>query len=195
VDGSRTSLSFTPPHPALHCTALHCLLPAQVVAVQAQQETVITCNADAAVNLLWSVAVSGSLSLDLWDALAVALDQPGAALQSQQLQQVFEAYCLVVLRIGGPAPRPPPAGQLAAAAEAYWNAVVAPAGADRAQLLEVLSASGVVPRGRPLTSLQDGHLLLFDMLVPGGGGGRSCRGCCSFAPGAVCLWPGQRRIM
>eukprot|EP00775_Hariotina_reticulata_P009075 gene9075-9245_t len=139
----------------------------EVVAVQAQQETVTSCNADAAVNLLWSAAVSGSLSLDLWDALAVALDQPGAALQSQQLQQVFEAYCLVVLRIGGPAPRPPPAGQLAAAADAYWNAVVAPAGADRTQLLEVLSASGVVPPGRPLTSLHDGHLLLFDMLVPG----------------------------
>jgi len=62
----------------------------------------VSCTADAAVNLLWSVAVSGSLSLDLWDALAVALDQPGAALQSQQLQQVFEAYCLVVLRIGAP---------------------------------------------------------------------------------------------
>jgi len=46
---------------------------------------------------------------------------------------------------------------------------VAPAAADRVQLQEVLRASGVVSGARPLTGLQDGHLLLFDMLVPGAG--------------------------
>lgn len=81
--------------------------------------------------------------------------------------QVFEAYCLVVLRIGGPSPRPVPGGQLAAAGEAYWSAVVAPAAAGRVQLQAALAAAGLLPAGRGLSQPSDGHLLLFDVVVPG----------------------------
>jgi hypothetical protein len=81
--------------------------------------------------------------------------------------QVFEAYCLVVLRIAGPVRRAVPAGQLAAAGETFWTAVVSPAAAGRRQLKEVLAAAGLMPQGRGLTQLTDGHLLLFDVVVPG----------------------------
>lgn len=81
--------------------------------------------------------------------------------------QVFEAYCLVVLRVGGPAPRPVPAGQLATAGQAYWDAVVTPVAAQRPQLLEAMRAAGVIAGAETLTQPGDGHLLLFDVVLPG----------------------------
>jgi hypothetical protein len=83
------------------------------------------------------------------------------------LLQVFEAYCLVVLRIAGPVHRAVPAGQLAAAGEAFWAAVVSPAAAGRRHLKEALAAAALLPQGRGLTQPTDGHLLLFDVVVPG----------------------------
>jgi hypothetical protein len=81
--------------------------------------------------------------------------------------QVFAAYCLVVLRIAGPVHRAVPAGQLAAAAEAFWTGVVSPAAAGRGHLQEALAAAGLLPQGKGLTQPTDGHLLLFDVVMPG----------------------------
>jgi hypothetical protein len=46
------------------------------------------CSAESAVGLLWGLAVSDALMLELWDAMAVALDKPDVGLQQMQLQQV-----------------------------------------------------------------------------------------------------------
>jgi len=99
---------------------LPCTCHAQVVEAQLQLRRCLAAARRQLLDLLWSVAVTGSLGLDLWDALAVALDQPGIGLQAQQLQQVFEAHCLVVLRIGGPAP-----GQLL---QGSWQVLPRPSG-------------------------------------------------------------------
>lgn len=63
---------------------------AQVIECQAAVCSVASCSAQSAVTLLWCLAVSGALMLELWDALAVALDRPGVGLEQQQLQQVRE---------------------------------------------------------------------------------------------------------
>lgn len=88
-------------------------------------------------------------------------------LQCYVMLQVFEAYCLVVLQVSGPVARPVPAGQLAAAADAFCTTVVAPVNALRMQLQAALAAAGLLPVGQMVTQPADGHLLLFDVVVPG----------------------------
>lgn len=66
----------------------------QVVEAQAINGGVQTCSAAAAVDLLWGLAVAGALLLELWDALAVALDKPDVGLTQQQLQKVGVAYVI-----------------------------------------------------------------------------------------------------
>lgn len=59
-----------------------------MVESQALHGGVQSCSAAAAVDLLWGLAVAGALLLQLWDALAIALDKPGVGLTVRQLQQV-----------------------------------------------------------------------------------------------------------
>ena len=49
------------------------------------------CGPAAAAQLLWGLAVLGSLDLEVWDALAQALDRPSAELDQGQLAQVGPA--------------------------------------------------------------------------------------------------------
>jgi hypothetical protein len=60
----------------------------QVAEAQVLVGGVFACSAESAVSLLWGLAVADGLMLELWDAMAVALDKPDVGLQQQQLQQV-----------------------------------------------------------------------------------------------------------
>lgn len=118
--------------------------------------------------LLWGLGVSGALQLELWDALSSALDRPQDPLTATQVRQVFEAYCLAALRHVGPVPWALSLPQLQAVGATFWQHVVVPAGPGREALRQALGAAGLLPPGCGLTTPMQGHLLLFDVVVPGG---------------------------
>jgi hypothetical protein len=129
---------------------------------------VAACSGAAASLLLWGLSLAGALQLELWDALAPALDGSGKGLERSSLQHVFEAYCLLLLRVTGPASRPVPPGQLTGAAQAYCSDVLEPLSTQRSTLHDALTAAGLLSGGGGgLTSLSDGHMLLFDAVMPG----------------------------
>jgi hypothetical protein len=154
-------------------------LPQQLVALiheiaetQAALGSLLACSIETAVGLLWGLGVAGGLQLELWDTLSAPLDRPGQPLSQVQMQRVFEAYCLAALKHVGPSPWTVSLPQLQAASEAYWQRVLVPAAAERERLLQGLVAAGLLAPGCCLTQPVQGHLLLFDVVVPGACGCR-----------------------
>jgi len=128
------------------------------------------------VQLLWGLAISGALSYELWDVLSAPLDTVSAPLEPPLLQQVFQAYCLAVLRNSGPAACEILMPQLVPAGQAFCQAVLEPAAAGRGKLLAALQAAGLMPGDCGVTRLEEGHMVLFDVYNAGGGGCAWLRG-------------------
>lgn len=139
----------------------------QVLESQPALGGMAACSKESAVQLLWCLGVAGALSYELWDALSAPLDTMAQPLEPPLLQRIFEAYCLAVLRNSGPAPCEILMPQLIPAGESFCQAVLQPAAAGREKLLHALQAAGLMQANSQATQLQDGHMVLFDVINPG----------------------------
>lgn len=124
------------------------------------------CGTHDAVQLLRGLGIAGVLSYETWDVLSAPLDSTDTPLDNSDLQRVFEAYCLAVLRNSGPTPCEILMPQLLPAGQEFYQSVLGSATASREKLLQALRNAGIVS-SLSVSQLGDGHMVLFDVWNPG----------------------------